>query len=188
MVGVFVKFWHTCPARVRVGIYQISIQWQWQLLVVGYTRVKSQLIWCRTISWAFWYYFCLNFTQWIKWECASQVKIIFHILLHWLWCHCVFVWGHSVLKSFVLRIKLEKKFELFKPKAFTMTTSVVVSRPGLGLGLGLKTIFADIGSGAMVLVSDSESLNLVSEMWARPAETFKKTAIFLCFCGRFLKY
>ena len=27
-----------------------------------------------------------------------------------------------------------------------MTTSVVVSRPGLGLGLGLKTIFADIGS------------------------------------------
>ena len=50
------------------------------------------------------------------------------------------------LKSFVLRIKLEKKFELFKPKAFTMTTSVVVSRPGLGLGLGLKTIFADIGS------------------------------------------
>ena len=71
-----------------------------------------------------------------------------------------------------------------------MTTSVVVSRPGLGLGLGLKTIFADIGSWSPGLGLGSESLSLVSvsEMWARPAETFKKTAIFLCFCGRFLKY
>ena len=68
-----------------------------------------------------------------------------------------------------------------------MTASVVVSRPGLGLGLGLglKTIFADLGSWSPGLVSDSESLSLVSvsEIWARSAETFKKTAIFYVFVG-----
>ena len=68
-----------------------------------------------------------------------------------------------------------------------MTASVVVSRPGLGLGLGLglKTIFADLGSWSPDLVSDSKSLSLVSvsEIWARPAETFKKTAILYVFVG-----
>ena len=66
-----------------------------------------------------------------------------------------------------------------------MTASVVVSRPGLGLGLGLKTIFADLGSWSPGLVSDSKSLSLVSvsEIWARPAETFKKTSILYVFVG-----
>ena len=119
----------------------------------------------------------------------------------WLWIlngskSITVVWPrHSKWNQFLLNkllsIDHSSRYKMNVYKMIITRTSVVVSRPGLGLGLGLKTIFwrsrvsAPWSWSRIAKVSVlSRSRNLeVSEIWASAAETFEKTAIFKVFVG-----